>query len=317
MVFLELKDIKKFFPVRHGFLKKTKSHIKAADGINLTIEKSKNLGIVGESGCGKSTLARIITKLIKADFGKIIFQGQDITNFSCKQMKPVRKNIQIVFQDPFNSLDPRFSVSDIIKEAFIALGERDSKDINERIKQLVNIVELPADCLNRYPYEFSGGERQRIAIARALVARPQLLILDEAVSSLDILLQSQILNLLYQLQEQFNLTYLFISHNLRVIKRMTYRVAIMYLGKIVEIADTRDVFTRPLHPYTKALLVAAIELKVALKGELSLGVDIPSGCRFHPRCPYRQRICEEVQPELKQRSTGHFLACHFPLLEDR
>ena len=317
MVFLELKDIKKFFPVKRGFLKRTTNYVRAADGVSLTIEESKNLGIVGESGCGKSTLARIIVKLIEADFGKILFQGQDITNFSSRQMRSVRRNMQIVFQDPFNSLDPRFTVGDIIKEAFIALENRDSIDVDKRIKELINIVDLPSGCLNHYPYEFSGGERQRIAIARALAGKPQLLILDEAVSSLDILLQSQILNLLYQLQQQFGLTYLFISHNLRVIKRMTYRVAIMYLGKIVEIADTRDVFIRPLHPYTKALLVAAIELKVALRGELALGVDIPSGCRFHPRCPYRQKICKEASPELKQKSTGHFVACHFPLLEDK
>jgi len=317
MVFLELKNIKKYFPVKQGFLKKAIKHIKAADGVSLTLEKSRNLGIVGESGCGKSTLARVIMRLIKADYGSIIFQGQDITNFSSKRMRPLRKEMQIVFQDPFNSLDPRFTVTDIIKEAFAPFKNKNFKDVNEEIKRLVDIVALPVNCLNRYPYEFSGGERQRIAIARALATRPRLLILDEAVSSLDILLQSQILRLLSKLQDKFNLTYLFISHNLRVIKRMTYRVAIMYSGKLVEIADTRDIFTKPLHPYTKALLAAAVELKVALKGELSLKADIPSGCRFHPRCPYRQKICQEVQPELKEERTGHFVACHFPLLKDK
>ena len=317
MVFLELKNIKKHFPVKRGFLKKTINFIKAADKVSLVIEKSKNLGIVGESGCGKSTLARLIIKLIKSDSGKIIFGGRDITDFSNKQMRSFRKNIQIVFQDPFNSLDPRFMIKDVIKEAFIALGRKDTKNINEEIKELINAVGLPANCLDRYPYEFSGGERQRIAIARALVAKPQLLILDEAVSSLDVLLQSQILDLLNRLQKQFNLTYLFISHNLRVIKRMTDRVAVMYLGKIVEIADTKDIFTKPLHPYTNALLAAAIDLKVALKGEVILGVDIPSGCRFHNRCLYKQKICEEISPELEKRREGHLVACHFPLMEGK
>jgi len=315
MIFLELRDIKKYFSLRRGVLKSTVGHVRATDGINLVIEKSKNLGIVGESGCGKSTLARIITKLIQPDLGKIIFRNQDITNFSSEQMRPLRKHMQIVFQDPFNSLDPRFTVKDIIKEAFISFEGRGIIDVDKQIAELVDIVGLPEDCLNRYPYEFSGGERQRIAVARALAVKPELLILDEAVSSLDILMQSQILNLFYELQRKFNLTYLFISHNLRVIKKMTSRVAIMYLGKLVEIADTRDVFLRPLHPYTNALLAAAIELKVALEGEPPSGVDIPSGCRFHTRCPYKKEICFTVQPELEEKKKGHFVACHFSLLK--
>lgn len=313
MALLELKEIKKYFPVKRGFAQRVISYVHAADNISLSVEKSKNLGIVGESGCGKSTLARVITKLVKPDSGQIIFRDQDITHFSDRKMRALRPYIQMVFQDPFNSLDPRFTVKNILREAFVAFHIGDRVGVEKDIVDLLKNVGLSADCLHRYPYEFSGGERQRIAIARALVAKPELLILDEAVSSLDILMQTQILNLLYALQGKFDLTYLLISHNLRVIKRMTYRVAVMYLGRIVEIADTRDIFVKPLHPYTDALIAAAVELRVALKGEVPSGLDIPSGCRFHPRCPYQKKICSEVEPLLEQKSPGRYAACHFPL----
>jgi oligopeptide/dipeptide ABC transporter ATP-binding protein len=314
MSFLELKNIKKFFPVKRGFLQRTVSHVRAVDGVSIAMEKFKNLGIVGESGCGKSTLARIIVKLIEPDSGSVIFQGQDITSFSYNQMRPFRQRMQIIFQDPFNSLDPRFTISDIIKEAFISLDAASAiSDKDKQIEEIINVVGLPSDCLSRYPYEFSGGERQRIAIARALIRKPQFLIFDEAVSSLDVILQMQILDLLNELQDKFGLTYLFISHSLRVIKKMAKEVAIMYLGRIVEIAQTGMIFSGSFHPYTKALLAAAVDFKVALKGEPPLGIDIPSGCRFHTRCPYREKICMEVEPRLKEMQPGHFVACHFPL----
>ena len=310
---LELQNVKKYFPIRRGFLKKTVGFVKAVDDVSLSIIKSQNLGLVGESGCGKTTLARLILKLITTDSGRIIFNNQDIAALSNKQIRPLRKDLQIVFQDPYSSLDPRFTVREILKEAFVFSRYSDKEEREEKLQDLLSLVMLPEDSLNRYPYEFSGGERQRIAIARSLVSNPDLLILDEAVSSLDVIVQSQILDLLAELQDKLNLTYLFVSHNLRVIKKVCKRVAVMYLGSIVESADTEELFTSPLHPYTEALLAAAVDLKPSLDSEVSSIIDLPSGCRFHPRCKYCQEKCRREAPILKQYSPGHFAACHFPL----
>ena len=258
---LELKKIKKYFVIKQGFLAKPK-YVKAVNDVDLTIKKGENLALVGESSSGKTTLGRIMIKLLPLDSGQIIFEGQDITALSGRHLQPVRQNIQMVFQDPFSSLDPRFTVRRLIAEAMIFDKTLSGSQKEDKIKDILKAVQLPQNILNRYPHEFSGGERQRIAIARALIMNPKLLILDEAVSSLDVLVQGQIIQLLKELQSQFDLTYLFISHNLKVVKRLCRRIAVMYQGKIVELASADEILKNPLHPYTKRLLAAAIEYKV-------------------------------------------------------
>jgi len=257
---LELRNIKRYFTVKRGFMGKSRSLVKAVDNIDLSINKGENISLVGESGCGKTTLARLILKLLPLDSGTMIFDGIDITELNKSRFQPYRKHMQIVFQDPHSSLDPRFTVRNIIKEAFTLdqMKYQSEQEKEQRICELIKAVQLDSDMLSRYPHEFSGGERQRIAIARALVLNPKLLILDEAVSSLDVIIQQQLLDLLLKLQKQFALTYLFISHNLKVVKKISQKIAVMYKGKIVEIAPCEELFANPIHPYTQELLSAAV-----------------------------------------------------------
>ncbi len=271
---LELKNIKKYFPVKGGFFGTTGEHVKAVDGIDFAMKPGENISLVGESGCGKTTLARIILRLMEADTGSIVFDGQDITRFSSRQMIQPRKNMQMVFQDPYSSLDPRFTIRRVMREGLTPEKGlyRSEEEKQDRARELLESVQLSGDILSRYPHEFSGGERQRIAIARALMLNPKLLVLDEAVSSLDVIIQKQLIDLLASLQEKFDLTYLFISHNLKVVKKISHKIAVMYRGKIVEVAATDEIFKNPLHPYTKELLAAAVDYKV-VKREADIKVD--------------------------------------------
>ncbi len=271
-ILFELKDLKKYFPIKRGFLSKSSGFVPAVDHVTLTIYKGENVGLVGESGSGKSTLAKLLLKFFPFDSGSLMFKGEDITKFRKNKLRQYRKEIQMVFQDPYSSLDPRYSIRRVLEEAMILDPERYSTAAKreQRMLEILQAVGLQENMLNRYPHEFSGGERQRIAIARALIVNPQLLILDEAVSSLDVLIQEQILKLLFQLQKQFDLTYLFISHNLKVVKRMSERIAVMYQGKIVEMASTQDIFENPRHPYTKELLAAAFDYKSIEREEIKI-----------------------------------------------
>ncbi len=260
---LKLKDIKKKFSVKKGLFSGGRDFIRAVDGVSLSIKKGENVGLVGESGCGKTTLAGIILKLMPHDSGQIVFDGRDITGFTARQMRGCRKHMQIVFQDPYSSLDPRFTIRNIIREAMVL--EKNTRESvraqDSRIRDVLRSVNLQGDILDRYPHEFSGGERQRIAIARAIIINPQLLVLDEAVSSLDVIIQRDLIRLLVSLQEKFDLTYLFISHNMKVVKKISKKIAVMYKGRIVELAATEEIFNNPLHPYTKELLCAAVQYK--------------------------------------------------------
>ncbi|KMM62008.1 peptide ABC transporter ATPase [Bacillus glycinifermentans] len=319
-ILLELKDVKKYFPIRSGIFQKKIGDVKAVDGLSFSLKRGETLGIVGESGCGKSTAGRTMIRLYKPTAGQILYKGRDISNLSEESLrKTVRKNIQMVFQDPFASLNPRKTLRSIIKEPFNTHHMYNFKERNERVEELLEKVGLHPSFANRYPHEFSGGQRQRIGIARALALNPELIIADEPVSALDVSIQAQVINLMEELQEEFNLTYLFISHDLSVVRHISDRVGVMYLGKMMELADKHELYDNPLHPYTQALLSAvpvtrkkgrAKRERIVLKGELPNPANPPRGCVFHTRCPAAKPECAEKVPAFKEVKTNHFVACH-------
>lgn len=317
-VLLQVEHLKQYFPVKTDSLFKPKNYVKAVDDISFHLLEGETLSIVGESGCGKSTTGRAILRLDEPTDGKVYYSGENILDFNKREMRRLRGDLQVIFQDPFASLNPRQTVKQILNEAMAIQKVVPKPERMERMLELLGYVGLPQEALNRYPHEFSGGQRQRIGIARALAVNPKLIICDEAVSALDVSIQAQILNLLKKLQRQFQLTFLFISHDLSVVRHISDRVMVMYLGKVVEIADKKALFDSPLHPYTKALLssipVPNPELKrekVILRGDVPSPINPPSGCRFHTRCPFATEKCKIEEPALRNLGGQHFVSCHY------
>ena len=316
-VLLEVRDLKKYFPIKSGILGRTANVLRAVDGVSFTIRKGETLGLVGESGCGKTTLGRTLLRLIEPTEGSIHFEGTEITRLPREQMRRLRRQMQMIFQDPYSSLNPRMTAGAMIEEGLIIhrLGSRVER--KKRVAELLDVVGLSPKVTGKYPHEFSGGQRQRIGIARALALLPKLIVADEPVSALDVSIQAQILNLLIELQESFSLTYLFISHDLRVVEHVSDRVAVMYLGRIIELAPARLLYANPCHPYTQALLASVPvpdptrkSLKASVPGDVPSPVSPPSGCYFHPRCPHCMEVCRREFPALHEVEPGHFVACH-------
>lgn len=315
---LEVKNLKKYFPIRKGFFRSAVDYVKAVDDISFTVRPGETFGLVGESGCGKTTLGKAIIRLIEADAGQILFEGKDILKLNHEEMRKMRRNIQVIFQDPYASLNPRMTVEQIISEPMIVYNVASHAEINKRAQKLIETVELSSHYNKRYPHEFSGGQRQRIGIARALALNPKLIICDEPVSALDVSIQSQILNLLKDLQGEFGLSYIFIAHGLAVVKHISNRVGVMYLGKMVELTTSKELFKSPLHPYTQAL-ISAIPMpkptfgkkeRVILQGDVPSSINPPNGCYFHTRCRYAIDKCKEREPEFVDVGKSHYVACH-------
>ncbi|MGQ7885923.1 ABC transporter ATP-binding protein [Paenibacillus sp. WC2504] len=314
---LEVSNLKKYYPIQAGLIRRTIGHVKAIDNVSFQIGYGETLGIVGESGCGKSTLGRMIMRVLEPTEGTILFDQQDITKMHGKTLRRTRRNFQMVFQDPYASLNPKMMVADIIAEPLLINDIMNRKEASEKVNQLIDLVGLRQKDLRKYPHEFSGGQRQRIGIARALSLSPKLIVADEAVSALDVSIQAQILNLMTELKKEFNLSYMFISHNLSVVKHISNRVGVMYLGHLVEIGDKDSLYQEPLHPYTKALLSSSPHAKrrvkrekIILQGEVPSPANPPQGCPFHTRCPQVMEVCKSVRPQLQEIVPGHSAACH-------
>ncbi|EPZ42471.1 ABC transporter ATP-binding protein [Alicyclobacillus acidoterrestris] len=316
-VLLEVEGLKKYFPIQSGLLRRTVGHVKAVDDVSFRLNYGETLGIVGESGCGKSTTGRMLMRVMEPTAGRIVFDGQDLTKLRGKQLKAVRRNFQMVFQDPYASLNPRMSIQDIISEPLVVNGIATAKQSESMVVQLLETVGLRARDRFRYPHEFSGGQRQRIGIARALSLHPKLIVADEAVSALDVSIQAQILNLMVSLKSEFNLSYIFISHNLAVVKHISDRIAVMYLGHIVELATKDEFYNNPLHPYSEALLSSVLtpsrkvkRERIILTGDVPNPANPPTGCPFHTRCPKVMQECRVTRPVLRDIRAGHSVACH-------
>ena len=318
---VEVKGLKVHFPIKGGIFSRTLAHVKAVDGVDLFVRRGETLGLVGESGCGKSTTGRAILQLINPTEGSVKLNGVELTKLPPGEIRKKRAEMQMVFQDPYGSLSPRLTVGQIIAEPLENFKKGSSKEITEEVAHLLEVVGLNPFFVNRFPHEFSGGQRQRIGIARALALRPSFIVADEPVSALDVSIQAQVLNLMEDLQERFDLTYLFVAHNLSVVKHISDRVAVMYLGRVVELAKSEELYEIPLHPYTQALL-SAIPVpdpekeerrrRIILEGDVPSPVNPPPGCNFHPRCWKAQAICREVTPPLEEKQRNHWAACHFP-----
>jgi peptide/nickel transport system ATP-binding protein len=321
-VLLEIKNLQKFFPIRKGFIKKVVGHIRAVDDVSFYINEGETLGLVGESGCGKTTTARCILRAFKSTGGKILFRTQagqvvDVATLSDNEIRPLRREMQMIFQDPFASLNPRMNLLDIVGEPLLVNGINNRQERTERVAELLRLVGLRPEYMRRFPHAFSGGQRQRIVIARALALHPRLVVADEPVSALDVSVQAQVLNLLLELQQELHLTYLFVAHDLSVVKHITDRVAVMYVGKLVETAPTEELFHQPKHPYTAALMsavpVADPRIRsrmIPLEGDVPSPANPPSGCYFHPRCPHAIDICSIHSPVLEEISPNHYVGCH-------
>jgi len=314
---LQITDLKKWFPLYGGIFSRVTAHVKAVDGITFNIPKRETFGLVGESGCGKTTTGRLIMRLLQPTAGSILFEGQDIVNYNNLQLRNLRRNVQIIFQDPYSSLNPRMTVGSIIGKPLEIHKICKGSELTRRIEELLEIVGLRSKYANRYPHEFSGGQRQRVGIARALALNPKLIVCDEPVSALDVSIRAQILNLLEKLQDQFDLTYLFISHDLSVIQYLCDRVGVMYLGKMVEVATKEALYKKPIHPYTQALLSAIPDIKpdlnkkrITLEGDVPSPINPPSGCYFHPRCWLAEEICKQQEPPLCVVDGDHYFSCH-------